>query len=397
VTASLAAGDVRRARLGVSVIFAVHGGVYGTFATRIPWIAEHVHANAGLLGTALVAPAVGAIGVMPWGARAIHRYGGRLVMRLLIVACCLSLILPALAPNVPLLFAALLVCGATSGLADVAMNAQGVHVEHRYGRSIMSGLHGLWSAGGLIAAAIGAAVARADIDARAHFGVVAIVLSALGWLACSSLSVDRLPGDDSPAFAKPSRPILLIGLIGFCAVFAEGGSGDWAAVYLRTLTGADPGTAASAFTAFALAMTVGRISGDRFVRRLGPVRTVQLGGAVAATGGLIVVGSRVSILVMAGFALIGLGVSVVVPLAFAAAGRAGANPAQAIAGVATIAYGSGLAAPAMIGGIAQVSSLRVSFAVVTVLCLAMALGASVLGGVGRSATVTTQHNDDAKV
>ncbi len=397
MTASLAAGDVRRARLGVSVIFAVHGGVYGTFATRIPWIAEHVHANAGLLGTALVAPAVGAIGVMPWGARAIHRYGGRLVMRLLIVACCLSLILPALAPNVPLLFAALLVCGATSGLADVAMNAQGVHVEHRYGRSIMSGLHGLWSAGGLIAAAIGAAVARADIDARAHFGVVAIVLSALGWLACSSLSVDRLPGDDSPAFAKPSRPILLIGLIGFCAVFAEGGSGDWAAVYLRTLTGADPGTAASAFTAFALAMTAGRISGDRFVRRLGPVRTVQLGGAVAATGGLIVVGSRVSILVMAGFGLIGLGISVVVPLAFAAAGRAGANPAQAIAGVATIAYGSGLAAPAMIGGIAQVSSLRVSFAVVTVLCLAMALGASVLGGVGRSATVTTQHNDDAKV
>ncbi len=82
--------------------------------------------------------------------------------------------------------------------------------------------------------------------------------------------------------------------------------------------------------------------------------------------------------VIAGFALIGLGVSVVVPLAFAAAGRVGTNPAQAIAGVATIAYGSGLAAPAMIGGIAQLSSLSVSFGVVTLLCVAMATRASVL-------------------
>ncbi len=369
---------VRRARISVSVIFGVHGAVYGTFATRVPWIAEHVHASPGLLGTALVAPAIGAIVTMPLGARFIHRYGGRIVMRVLIVAWSLSLILPAIAPTVPLLFAALLVYGAASGLSDVAMNAQGVHVEGEYGRSIMSGLHGLWSAGGLIASAVGAAVARSDVDARVHFTVAAVVLSVVGWFACRGLESQRLPGIDSPVFALPSRPILLIGLIGFCAVFAEGGSGDWAAVYLQTVVGAGPGSAAAAFTAFALAMTAGRLSGDRVVRRFGPVRTVRLGGAIAAVGGLAVVLGRLTVPVMIGFAFIGLGVSVVVPLAFAAAGRAGSNPAQAIAGVATIAYGSGLAAPGLIGGIAQLSSLRVSFTVATVLCVAMALGAGAL-------------------
>jgi hypothetical protein len=67
-----------------------------------------------------------------------------------------------------------------------------------------------------------------------------------------------------------------------------------------------------------------------------------------------------------------------VPLAFAAAGRVGPNPGHAIAGVATIAYGSGLAAPGAIGGIAALSSLSISFIVVTVLCFAMVFGAVAL-------------------
>jgi MFS family permease len=374
----LPAAGIGRERLGVSVIFAVHGAVYGTFATRIPWIALHVHATPGLLGAALLAPAVGAIVSMPSGGRAIHRYGGRVVMRVLIVAWALSLALPALAPNIPLLFAALLLHGSTSGLADVAMNAQGVDVERRYNRSIMSGLHGLWSAGGVAAGVVGAALARADVDARIHFGAAAVALAIIGWVASAALSPARVPGDDSPAFAIPSRPILLIGLVGFCAVFAEGASGGWCAVYLSTLTAADPGTAAAAFTAFALAMMVGRLVGDAVVRWVGAVRTVGLGGSIATVGGAIVVIAHTSVLAMVGFALIGVGISVVVPLVFAAAGRAGANPAQAIAGVATIAYGSGLAAPAMVGGIAQVSSLRVSFGLVAVLCLAMSWRAGAL-------------------
>jgi MFS family permease len=371
--------EIRGARVSIATIFAVHGAVYGTFAARIPWIAEHVHATPGLLGAALVAPALGAITTMPLGARLIHRYGGRLIVQVLCVAWCLSLILPAVAPNVVLLWIGLLVYGAASGLADIAMNAQGVHVEQQYGRSIMSGLHGLWSAGGLVASAVGAIVARSNVDGRIHFTVAAVLLALVAWFSAAGLSPDPLPGAEAPAFAIPSRSVLLIGLIGFCAVFAEGGSGDWSAVYLTTLGGADPGTAAIAFTAFALAMTCGRLAGDHVVRWLGNVRTVRLGGVIAAIGGVVVVFTpHVPVATMAGFALIGVGVSVVVPLAFAAAGNTGANPAQAIAGVATIAYGSGLAAPAMIGGIAQLTSLRVSFGAVTVLCLAMALGAGIL-------------------
>jgi hypothetical protein len=82
--------------------------------------------------------------------------------------------------------------------------------------------------------------------------------------------------------------------------------------------------------------------------------------------------------VMGGFALIGVGIAVVVPLVFAAAGRIGPHPGRSIAGVAGIAYGSGLVTPGIIGGIARLTSLTVSFVVVIALTAAMAAGAGVL-------------------
>ena len=200
----------------------------------------------------------------------------------------------------------------------------------------------------------------------------------------------RLPGEETRAFALPPRPVLLIGLIGFCAVFAEGGSADWCAVYLQKITGADAGVAATAFTAFALAMTGGRLIGDQVIRRLGAVSSVRLGGTIATVGAVLVLIARNPVPAIAGFGLIGLGVSVVIPLAFTAAGNIGPNPGQAVAGIATIAYGSGLAAPGAIGAIANVSSLSVSFAVVAVLLLAMVLGAGALRPRSRHFTATTR-------
>jgi predicted MFS family arabinose efflux permease len=101
--------EIRSARVAVSVVFAVHGAVQGTFATRIPWLADRLDAGPGALGLALIAPAIGAVTTMPLVAKLSHRFRNRATIRFLLVAWCAALILPALAPNLPLLFAALLV------------------------------------------------------------------------------------------------------------------------------------------------------------------------------------------------------------------------------------------------------------------------------------------------
>ncbi|GGV29980.1 hypothetical protein GCM10010495_52880 [Kitasatospora herbaricolor] len=69
--------EARRARVRFSLVFAIHGAVTGSFVTRIPWIRLHLHLNAGQLGIALLAPAVGAFLAMPPAGRAAHRYGPR--------------------------------------------------------------------------------------------------------------------------------------------------------------------------------------------------------------------------------------------------------------------------------------------------------------------------------
>ncbi len=255
---------MRQARLAIAGVFAIHGAVAGTFATRIPWIKDHLHLSAGQLGLALVMPGLGALLTLPFGGRIDHHLGSRRATSVLLPLWCAWLILPTLAPNLALLCAACFGLGATSVLCDVPMNAQGVAVEARLGHSIMSGLHGLWSCGGLVASAVGALAAHAAIDGRVHFAVASVVLLVAGLVVCHWL-LDSPPDEEAeppPAWALPERAVLVIGLAAFCAIFVEAASSDWAAVYLRDVTGAAAGTAIIGYTGYALAMTVGRLAGD---------------------------------------------------------------------------------------------------------------------------------------
>ncbi|MET9444753.1 MFS transporter [Streptomyces sp. NPDC006610] len=372
--------EVRRARYAVAAVFAVHGAVTGSFATRVPWIQDHAGVSAGQLGLALAFPALGASLAMPLAGGITHRFGARPALRGLLALWTLALILPSLSPGLLTLCLSLFVFGATAGMADVAMNALGVDVENRLGRSIMSGLHGMWSAGALIGSAGGTLAAHLGADARLHHALAAGILTVLGLVACAWV-LDLQPAEDEeapPRFALPPRSALLIGAIGFCAVFAEGASLDWSAIYLEDELGSSAGVAAACTTGFTLTMAIARIAGDRVVDRFGSVRTVRVSGVLAACGGLLIVLADHPAVAMTGFALMGLGIAVVVPLCFAAAGRTGTNASQAIAGVATITYTSGLVAPSAIGTLAQATSLVVSFGLVTFLSCGLVGFAGVL-------------------
>lgn len=283
--------QVKRARIAVAAVFTVHGAVTGSFATRVPWIQDHAGVSAGQLGLALAFPAIGASIAMPLAGRISHRYGARTALRGLLALWTLALILPALAPSLVALCAALFVYGATAGMSDVAMNALGIEVENRLDKSIMSGLHGMWSVGALIGSAAGTVAAHTATDARLHHGIGALVLTIAGLIACRGvLDLQSRPDDEPPPrFTLPPKSALIIGAIGFCAVFAEGASLDWSAVYLRDVLDSSDGLAAASTTAFTLTMALARIAGDRIVDRFGAVRTVRTGGLMATAGGLLVV------------------------------------------------------------------------------------------------------------
>jgi Major Facilitator Superfamily len=370
----------RRARVATAVIFGVHGCVTGSFAARIPWIASHVGVGVGGLGVALIMPAVGALVAMPFSGRLAYRYALRPLVAVSIVAWCGALVLPALPSSLGLLCLVLLLFGAIAGIADMAMNAEGVFVEKVYARSVMSSFHGFWSLGVLAGAVVSALGSRAGIDSRLQFAVEALTLAGIGAAASRRLLDDPTSRDGvaPPRFALPTRPVLLIGLVGLCAIFGEQAGTDWSALYVRNELGGSAGVAALAVSAFAFTMAGARLVGDRVIRRLGPVTTVRLSGVCATAGAIGVVLAPDLAAGFASFALLGVGVALVIPIVFATAGRVGPHSGRSIAGVAGVAYASGLAAPGVIGGVAAASSLTASFCLVAALVAVVALGAPVL-------------------
>jgi hypothetical protein len=291
------------------------------------------------------------------------------VTQIAVLVECVLIPLPLLAPSPWLLGAFLLVFGAANGATDVAMNAHGIAVEKRLGRSIMSSLHAGWSVGGLTAAGAAALGAVVGLDARVEASIAAAVL--LSFSAVVSLRLGTATAAEAgpaPKLQRPPRGVVLLGVLCLAIMVTEGAMGDWSGLYLRDEVGADPSLAAIGFAGFSAGMAGGRFFGDWLADRFGTGTVLRAGAALAmfALGGLLLVGDPVVAVI--GFTLVGLGVSNAVPLLFSAAGRVpGTSSAPALAAVFTMGYTGFIAGPPVIGILADLVSLPAALAL---LCLA---------------------------
>ena len=356
-------GDgLRRARIGVAVAYLLYGAAVGTWASRIPAIKADVGLGEGELGTALLGMAAGTLVGARLGGAPVDRFGSGPVTRAVTPLVCVSLVGPALAGDLGGLFAALTLFGLLSGLLDVAVNAQGVAVERGYGRPILSGLHGLWSLGGLVGAGGGALAAGAGAEPLVHFAAAAAVLAGVGILGVARLAADRHPVGSRavrPRWGAWPLPVVLLGVVGFSAYFAEGAVIDWGAVYLRERASASAPAAAAGFAVFALAMTAGRLVGDRVVARFSGPPIVRAGGVLAGAGFALALAVPRPAVAIAALALVGAGLAVVVPLVFSAAGNADLGSTGAGLGrVVTMSYTGSILGPVAIGWLAEEFGLR---------------------------------------
>ena len=365
---------MRRARASVIGAFALHAAVAGTLGPRLPAVKEQAEITDGELGVALAVFAVGLFVGTRIVSPLLDRLGTRGVLRGGMPLLGVSLLGPAFAESLPSLAAALFVVGALSGILDVAMNSNAVVVERSYGRPIMSSIHGTWSAGMLVASGGAAAAAALDVSLRLHFGLAALAIAlvsapALGHLAAAADAPQQLPAVRTRGYLL-ARPVLLLGIIGFCSFLGEGAAIDWSAVYVDESLDASRGAAALAFVAFSIGITASRFLVDRIAARLGPVPVVRWGATLAAAGlalGLAVPETGVAI---AGFALLGAGLAPVVPTVFSAAGNMRARSGRsALAAVVTISYLGSILGPALIGFVTSVVGLRAALGIPVLLAL----------------------------
>jgi hypothetical protein len=376
-------------RWAITTMFFVDGALFASWSSRIPAYAAHTGASTGALGLALLAPALGAVLAMPVIGRQLAGRSSRSFCQASTAALAMAIVLPGLCRSLPELGAALLLVGIANSTLDVAMNAHGVGVERRLGRPILSTLHAAFSFGGFAGAGLGALAAHLAIAPSLHLLVAGVIFGGGGITASRWLvATDDDPDANSPRvrFARLPGRLMLLGVACLFSFVAEGGAADWSAKLIHDDMAASAATGALAFAAFNLAMGSGRLAADSGFRRWGAVRLLRGGGLLAAVGfgGALAIGGAGP--VVAGFALLGLGLSGVAPTLFrSAADEPGVPTPPALAAVSSLGYSGFLAGPPIIGGLAQLTSLRTAcflMAVSGLLVLMLAFAARVPRTVG---------------
>ncbi|MFI8929392.1 MFS transporter [Streptomyces sp. NPDC053474] len=387
--------DFSRLRAALTVFFALDGFVFAGWVVRIPAIKEQTGASASTLGLALLGVSAGAVVTMTLTGRLCTRFGSHPVTVACGVLMPLSVALPPLTHSALALGLVLLLFGAAYGGINVAMNSAAVDLVRALRRPVMPSFHAAFSLGGMIGAGLGGLVAGHLSPTRHLLGLALIGLLVTAVTAPTLLryEVPRTPAAaGSRASARPGSGrggarvlVLVFGLVALCTAYGEGALADWGALHLEQDLDAHPGVAAAGYSCFALAMTIGRLSGTALLERLGGTRTVVGGGLLAAAGMLLGALAPATGAALAGFAITGLGLANIFPVAIERAGAL--SGPSGVAAASTLGYGGMLLGPPAIGFMADWFSLPVAL---TSVALLAALAAGIAGATGRTSAARGQ-------
>lgn len=377
------------ARAACAYFFICPGLVYGLLTARLPALKTQTGADDAQIGLILLCLGVSGLAALCGSARLIARWGSRAVLRLGSLALLFSLPFCGLASTPLLLALACVLVGCGTGLADVAMNTQGIQIERRYHAPCMALMHASYSLGGVMGSLAGALFAALGFSPLVNF------IGVLGGYACfRPLAVPRLQPDgttEQTARKRASRalPFFVVGcgLLAMCTYAAEGSVAEWGSLLLFSVKGADEQTAALVYGAFAGTTVLCRIFTDRLRSRAGDFPLTCGGALLAACGMALALFSPRAGVCLLGYACMGAGLSPIVPILFSRAGEyPGVTPGEASAAVSVLAYGGLLFFPPILGWLAHRAGLGNALLVVLGLCCCLALGTFLLRGGSRSVT-----------
>jgi MFS family permease len=380
---------VRSGRLSVFIVFALNGIFIGSWAPRMPALADQIGASHGVLGLSLLGGSVGMIATASVAGRACARFGAPLVVAGSSLAAALVVALLAQVSSPLQLGIALVLFGGSVGMLDVAMNVAAVTVIRRTERALMPVFHAGYSFGAL-AGSVGAAFAAGHgLGLVPHFllvsvAVIVITGGVIRFVPREQRVVTTDEHSGTPNRRMLGRPVLwLLGFIALFAAIVEGASADWSALYSVQERGMSEAAGAVTFSVFSVVMGIVRLLGEQLERRFGAVRILIVGSLLAGLGLLTTALVPVAWLAFVGFALAGGGLAFAFPVALDLAGAVGrrgdgTGGEREIGFVTTIAYSGFLIGPPVIGGVAQLTSLEfaIGFAGVVAVLIAPAALAS---------------------
>lgn len=376
-------GSLSRAAWATRVQFGVLGMLGGAWGVHIPSVKARYGLGEAMLSTVLLAAATGAVLSLFGAGRLIGRIGARRACALAAAVMSTMLALALVWGTLWLLLPAMLLFGMAMSLFDVAINTEGTAIESLSGRTVMSNLHAMFSVGAMAGAALTGALLRAGVDARLQLAAIGIA-TALAAVMAARWMLDTHPapedGEAQRHFAWPRGMLLVIGLMIFAGMSAEGVMYDWCVLYLQQELHQRHDVAALGYAAFTAAMALARFAGDALRARYSERNLLRASAGLSAVAMAVVLLSGHPVVSIVGYAFVGAGLAPVVPILFNAATRVpGTSRAASIAAVSSIGYSGFMIGPPLIGGIAQGLSLTAAMWVVVVAAALLAVGARRVG------------------
>ncbi|MEV6866745.1 MFS transporter [Streptosporangium subroseum] len=385
------------------VSFAAFGGFWGVWGASVPAIRAQAEIGDGQLGTALLFVGAGALPTMLATGRAVDRWGYRVTAALLVVLGAVGVAVAATARDFLSLSAGLALLGASSGAADVAINAAAGSAERAAGRPVVIRAHGFFSAGvvlgslstGLLAGLgtpvivpfllVAALLVGAGLAVMADGRAASAVPGADGRAASAMSGADGravLAGSERDAARGPASrgagvrllPLLVIGGLGALAFGLENAHQSWGAVYLADMLDAGPVLAAAGPAVFAAIVALTRFTaGSVGSRRATPL--LVAGATTAGVGTLVVAAADAVPIALLGLALAAVGTAVLFPtlISLVTAHVDDAARGRATSIVTTVAYLGFLAGPVYVGRWAEATGLPGAMVAVAALAAALAI------------------------
>jgi MFS family permease len=354
-------------RVALGALFFFMGICFASWAARIPDIQSKFQLSEGQLGTLLLCLPIGSMLGLPIAGWSVHRFGSRSVILICSFAYAFTLPLIGLAPSLWIIAPVLMSFGVLGNIMNISLNTQALGLENQFGKSILASFHGIWSMAGFTGAGIGAGMIFLNFSPAAHYVVVALLSVVMILLSQKFVINDKpAPGEDSGlVLRKPDALLLRVGLISFLGMMAEGCMFDWSGVYFKKIVEAEPQYVSLGYVCFMGAMALGRFVTDKASNRFGKVPVLQISGLLIFIGLVLSVVFPNLFTAAIGFLMVGAGVASIVPVSYGIAGRSKLySPSVALALVSTISFFGFLVGPPLIGFVAELFDLKVSFALI---------------------------------
>lgn len=358
-----------RIKMAMALFFFGKGFCFATWASRIPDLKNTLHLSEADLGTILFFLPIGQLVAMPFSSKVVSRYGSRTITIYGTLIYALFLTFLGLATTSWHLALGLFLFGVFGNFCNIASNTQGVVTQQLYERPVMGFFHGSWSLAGFFGALVSLLMIYLGLSPLIHFIIAFVFVGILVLWNSKYLVQTKIVKVKEKVkksiFQFPDRILIWLGIISFCCMASEGIMFDWSGVYFKEIVKAPATLVALGYTCFMITMASGRFLSDVLVQKYGSQKIIIASGITITFGLYVAVIFPYLIPCTIAFMLVGFGVSNVVPIVFNRAGKLTTVATEkALTIISSISFLGFLIGPPIIGYIAQITSLRYSFATI---------------------------------